>query len=86
MTTTERLAQAHLEAVLALADRARRAGVPDPDEFAKEFLDALHRQGWRAYAPVTALPAPPRHPVPPPTDELAALRERMGWKPRGEAS
>ena len=59
MTTSERLAVAYEEAVHALAHRAQLAGVAEPEGFARAFMAALHGRGWRAYAPVTALPKPP---------------------------
>lgn len=74
MTTPERLAVAHEEAVRALTVRAQLAGVTDPDHFAREFIDALHGQGWRPFAPVTALPSRPANPVPPPTALLDQTR------------
>jgi len=74
MTTSERLATAYEEAVRALATRAAKAGVTDAESFAREFIAALHGQGWRAYAPVTALPPRPAVGAEPPHEQLAEVR------------
>lgn len=74
MTDSERLAVAYHEAVRALAARAKLAGITDPEPWAREFIDALRRQGWRPFMPRTNLPATPRNPAEPPHEQLAEVR------------
>jgi hypothetical protein len=74
MTSPERLAVAVEEAVRALETRAKLARVTNPDEFAREFIDALRRQGWRPFAPVTALPGDHARPAAPPSELLSETR------------
>lgn len=74
MTTSERLAVAYEDAVKALTARAQAAGVADPESFAREFVTALHGNGWRPYAPVTALPRATGRPAEPPHEQLAEVR------------
>lgn len=77
MSTAERLATAYEEAVRALTARATTAGVTDPEGFAREFIAALHGQGWRAYAPVTALPPRTAPAAEPPHEQLAEVRAML---------
>lgn len=73
MTSAERIAVAFEDAVRALAARAKLAGVPEPELWAREFITALRRQGWGPFRPPTA-PPPPGRVVEPPHEQLAEVR------------
>lgn len=72
-----RLAVAFEEAVKALQTRAKLAGVTDPETFAREFVEAMRHQGWRPFAPVTALPPKPPFGTPPTPTFLAARAQHV---------
>lgn len=76
MTDPHRLAAAIEEAKSALAARARTAGVADPEGFAHEFVMALRHQGWRPFAPSTALPPVGRW-VPAPHELIEQTRAHL---------
>jgi hypothetical protein len=44
------------EAVSFLSKRLQLLGALDPDAAARDFIDWQRRQGWRPFAPITALP------------------------------
>jgi len=73
MTSAERVAVAVEDAVRALATRARLAGVPEPEAWAREYVLALRRQGWGPFHPPTA-PPPPGRAAEPPHEQLAEVR------------
>jgi hypothetical protein len=65
------------EAERALTARLVAWSVPDPEDKAHQFIQALLRQGWAPHRPVTALPPPPREVTAPPTELLSETRERL---------
>ena len=74
MTTPERYVEKVAEAERALTYRLADWGVKDAEDKARAFVADLLRQGWRAWAPVTALPRDVTRPAPPPVELLSETR------------
>jgi hypothetical protein len=73
--TPDRHAERVTQATNALAARLR-GHIENPDVFAAEFIAALQQQGWKPWAPVTALPTPGR-PAEPPKALLSEVRQQL---------
>ena len=65
MNDPHRLAVAVEEAVTALTHRAKLAGIPNADDWAREYVDALRHRGWRPWAVPTVLPRDHTRPADP---------------------
>ena len=77
MTSPERYVVKVSEAEQALTFRLQSWGVKDAEDKAAEFIAVLIRHGWKPWAPVTALPRPPRTATAPPHELLEGVRTQL---------
>jgi hypothetical protein len=91
MNDPHRLAVEVEAAVTALMHRAKLAGIPNAEDWAREYVDALRHRGWRPWAVPTVLPRDHTRPADPArvadlaADARAVIRATRQTQPAEES-